>query len=184
MDEMERSGYVERTDCEGSNPLQSAQKKTYLRALKCVAEAGTVSCQMLQKRLGVAYADAVDMIAWMTAQGYVENTPEKEGWKRAYITEEEFEEIRKSTGLSLQSKREKQRMVDDALYEACLRLAIKRGMVTEMMFMDTFGIGRVKAHAVVERMYDDRFLGWREGTMGKCVLITAEQFEELYGRKI
>ena len=184
MDVKKQDGYMEGSGCVGSNPLQSAQKKTYLRALKCVAEAGAVSCQMLQKRFGIAYADAVEMIQWMAAQGYVENTPEKEGWKKAYITEEEFEELRVSTGLSLRSKREKQRMVDDTLYEACLRLAIKRGAATEMIFMDTFGIGRVKAHAVVDRMQEDGFLGWVEGVYGKRVLITAEKFEELYGRKI
>ena len=50
MDVKKQDGYMEGSGCVGSNPLQSAQKKTYLRALKCVAEAGAISCQMLQKR--------------------------------------------------------------------------------------------------------------------------------------
>ena len=118
----------------------------------------------------------------MIVQGYVKDDANSY-LKTTLITEEQFEELRKQTGYSFKTKREKQRTVDDALYKACLRFAIKKNCVYERMLKELFAIGSVRAKAVIDKMQDDGYLAEFDG-LSRKILITKEKFKEIYGEDI
>lgn len=163
------------------DPLKTKECKTYLKGLRIAVEVGAVSIAMLQKKLSVNYKGACKILDWMIVQDYVKDDANSY-LKTTLITEEQFEELLQKTGVSLKTKREKQRTVDDALYKACLRLAIKKNRVSEKMLKDAFAIGNVKAIAVISKMDMDGYIGIKD--LQYEILITKEDFKELYGEDI
>lgn len=156
--------------------------KLFIKGLKIAVETGAVSITILQRKLDVGYKDAGEILDWMTEQGYVKEEPDSY-LKTTLMSEEDFEELRKQTGYSFKTKREKQRTIDEALYKACLRLAIKKNCVHEKMLKDSFAIGSVRAKAVIDKMQDDGNLGGFDG-LSRKILITKEKFREIYGEEL
>ena len=163
--------------------LEPKLRKLYVKGLKCAAEFGAVSALSLQRHLEISSQEARDMLQWFTAQGFVANEDTPNGLKTALISEEEAAAIQQNLGLSLLTKSERQRIVDDTLYKACLRFMIKRGKVKENLFMDAFAISRARARAVIDRMYEDKYIGYNE-KMNLVVLITKEKYEEVFKEKV
>ena len=95
---------------------------------------------------------------------------------------EEFDELLHKTGISLKTKREKQSTVDEALYKACLRFVIKENTVSEGRLQDAFAICKVRARTVIEKMDLDGYIKCHWNNIE--ILITKEQFEEIYGEQL
>ena len=162
--------------------MENKIEKVYIKGLKIAVEAGAVSIDILQRKLEVSHKTACDILNWMIVQKYVKDDTDSY-LKTTLMTEEQFEELRKQTGYSFKTKREKQRTVDDALYKAWLRLAIRKNRVYEKMLKEAFAIGSVKAKAVIDKMRDDGYLAEFDG-LGRKLLITKEKFKEIYGEEI
>lgn len=162
--------------------MENKIDKIYVKGLKSAVESGAISVDILQRKLEISYKLACSILDWMIAQGYIKND-DNSSLKTTLMTEDEFEEFRKQTGYSFKTKREKQRTVDDALYKACLRLAIKKKCVYERMLKEAFAIGRVKAKAVIDKMQDDGYLAEFDG-LSRKLLITKEKFKEIYGEDL
>ena len=164
------------------DPLKTKDCKTYLKGLQIAIESGAVSIVMLQRKLSVGYVKGGEILGWMIENGYVKDDANSY-LKTTLITEEQFEELLQRTGVSLKTKRERQRTVDDALYKACLRLVIKKNHVSEKMLKDAFAIGSVRAIAVISKMDMDGYLGGFKN-LQREILITKEDFKELYGEDL
>ena len=166
---------------EEQDPLKTKTGRTYLKALQFAVEVGAVSSLSIQKHLNVNAQTADEMLSWMLTQGFVK---EEEGkLKTTLMREEEFSSFLQTTGYSLRPRREKQRTVDDGVYKACLRLAIRKGYVNAPLLKSAFALGNMKAQAVLKRMRDDGYLGYIH--MGEIeVTITKEKFKEIYGEEI
>ena len=122
------------------------------------------------------------MLNWMIAHGFVRDDVDSY-LKTKQITEGKFEDLLKTTGISLKAKRERQRTVDDVLYKAFLRLIIKKNHVSENMLQDAFAIASVSAISVIDRMDIDGYIvGFKD--LRREILITKEKFKELYGEEI
>ena len=162
------------------DPLKTKMGKTYLKGLQIAVETGAISIVILQRKLEVGYVVGGQILDWMIEQGYVKD--DKGYLKTTLITQEEFEELLARTGISLKTKREKQSVVDDDLYKACLRFAIKKNTVGEGKLQDAFAICKVRARAVIEKMEIDGHIKrhWNKTE----ILITKEEFEEIYGEKL
>ena len=173
------------------NPLKTKMGKTYLKGLQIAVETGAVSIVILQRKLEVGYLIGGQILDWMIEQGYVRD--DKSYLKTTLMTKEEFEELLQKTGISLKTKREKQSTVDEALYKACLRLAIRQNTISEGMLQDAFAICKVRARAVIENMEQDGYIKYIWQTTDNNfeylrnkykILITKEQFEEVYGEQL
>ena len=159
--------------------------KLYLRGLEHAVKVGAVSVLSLQKKLNVQREVASDMLLWMIERGFVRDEGGKDSLKTTILREDEFYRMVEERGVSLTTKREKQRMVDEGLYKICLRFAIRRGMITPQLLMSELALGSVRAAAVVDRMEEEKLIereieipfSWR-------VLITKEQFKERYGEDV
>ena len=162
--------------------MQNKIDKLYVKALKIAVESIAISIDILQRKLEVSYKMACEILNWMIAKEYVKDVADSY-LKATLITEDEFKELRKKTGYSFKTKREKQRTVDDALYKACLRLAIKKNCVYERMLKESFAIGSVRAKAVIDKMQEDGYLAEFDG-LSRKILITKEKFKEIYGEDI
>ena len=162
------------------DPLKTKMGKTYLKGLQIAVETGAISIVVLQRKLEVAYAIGGQILDWMIEQGHVRD--DESYLKTTLMTQEEFEELLAKTGISLKSKREKQSVVDDDLYKACLRFAIKKNTVSEGKLQDAFAICKVRARAAIEKMETEGHI--------KChwnmteILITKEEFEKIYGEQL
>ena len=167
-------------DEEKINPLKTKMGKTYLKGLQIAVETGAVSIVILQRKLEVGNLIAEQILDWMIEQGYVRD--DKSYLKTTLMQKEGFEELLQKTGVSLKTKREKQSTVDEALYKACLRFAIKKNTVSEGKLQDAFAICKVRARAVIEKMETDGHIKchWNKTE----ILITKEQFEEMYGEQL
>ena len=163
------------------DPLKTKMGKTYLKGLKIAVETGAISIVILQRKLEVGYVIGGQILDWMIEKGYVRD--DKGYLKTTLMTQEEFDELLQRTGVSLKTKRERQRTVDDALYKACLRLVIKKNHVSEKMLKDAFAIGSVRAIAVISKMDMDGYLGGFKN-LQREILITKEDFKELYGEDL
>lgn len=158
------------------DPLKTKMGKTYLKGLKLAVEIGSISIVILQRKLEIGCAIGGQILDWMIEKGYVRD--DKSYLKTTLITQEEFEELLQKTGISLKTKREKQSMVDDDLYKACLRFVIKKNTVSEGGLQDAFAICKVRARAVIKKMDLDGYWNNTE------ILITKEQFEKIYGEQL
>jgi DNA segregation ATPase FtsK/SpoIIIE-like protein len=162
------------------DPLKTKMGKTYLKGLQIAVETGSISIVILQRKLEIGYAIGGQILDWMIEQGHVRD--DESYLKTTLMAQEEFEELLAKTGISLKSKREKQSVVDDDLYKACLRFAIKKNTVSEGKLQDAFAICKVRARTVIEKMDLDGYI--------KChwnnteILITKEQFEKIYGEQL
>ena len=112
------------------DPLKTKMGKTYLKGLQIAVETWSISIVILQRKLDVGYVIGGQILDWMIEKGYVRD--DKSYLKTTLITQEDFEELLQKTGISLKTKREKQSMVDDDLYKACLRFVIKKNTVSEI----------------------------------------------------
>ena len=160
--------------------FRTKQGKMYLKGLHLAVEAGAISGMVLQKKLEIDSKTACQMVNWMVEHGFVKDDAGANCLKTTLMTEDEFEELRQTLGYSLKTKREKQRTVDESLYKASLRLAIRRNTINESMLKDAFAIGSIKASAVMAKMREDGYIGMVKGVRRE-ILITKEKFEELYG---
>ena len=157
--------------------------KLYLRGLEHAVKVGAVSVMSLQKKLNVERQVACDMLLWMIAHGFVRDEGGKDSLKTTIMREDEFYRIVEERGISLKTKREKQRTVEEPLYRMCLRFAIRRGVIMPQLLTSELGLGSVRAAAVVDRMNEEKLLkleipiSWR-------VLMTKEQFKERYGEEV
>ena len=156
--------------------------KLYLRGLEHGVKVGALSVASLQKTLKVNRQAACNALLWMIERGFVKDEGDMDDLKTVLLRENEFNQMMKERGISLKTKREKQRTVNDALYKICLRFAIRRGTVTVQSLVDELAIGRIRAEAVVgkmrrENLLEGDFCGWK-------VLITKEKFKELYGEDV
>ena len=162
------------------DPLKTKMGKTYLKGLQIAVETGAISIVILQRKLEVGYAIGGQILDWMIEQGYVKD--DKGYLKTTLMTQVEFEELLARTGFSLKSKREKQSVVDDDLYKACLRFVIKKNTISEGKLQDAFAICKVRARAVIEKMEIDGHIKrhWNKTE----ILITKEEFEKIYGETL
>ena len=156
--------------------------KLYLRGLEHGVKIGAVSVASLQKTLNVNRQAACNALLWMIEHGFVKDEGGRDDLKMVLLRENEFNQMMQERGISLKTKRERQRTVDDALYKICLRFAIRRGTVTVQSLMDELAIGRIRAEAVVgkmrrENLLEDDFCRWK-------MLMTKEKFKELYGEDV
>ena len=157
--------------------------KLYLRGLEHAVKVGAVSVASLQKKLNVQRQVACDMMLWMIEHGFVRDEGGKDSLKTTIMREDEFNRMVQERGISLKTKREKQRTVEESLYKMCLRFAIRRGVITPQLLMSELALGSVRAVAVVDRMNEEKLIergkpfGWR-------VLMTKEQFKEIYGEDV
>ena len=167
--------------------------KLYLKALKLAVEAGAISNLVLQKKLSLDYKSACQMLNWMIEHGLVKDDSGKDCLKTTVISDVQFEELRQLLGYSLKTKREKRSTVDEALYKACLRLAIRQNTISEGRIREAFAICNVRAKAVIDRMEQDGYIKYilqrEEGNFEFLwnkykILITKEKFKELYGEEI
>jgi hypothetical protein len=172
-------------------PLKTKECKTYLKGLQIAVESGAVSIVMLQRKLSVGYVKGGEILGWMIESGYVRDDANSY-LKTTMITEEQLEELLQKTGISLKTKREKQSIVDEDLYKACLRFVIKNNTVSGGRLQDAFAICKVRAGAVIERMEQDGYIKYKLGndeifprlSNRYKILITKEQFEKIYGEDI
>ena len=172
------------------NPLKTKMGKTYLKGLQIAVETGAVSIVVLQRKLEVGYLIGGQILDWMIEKGYVRD--DKSYLKTTLMTQEEFDELLQKTGISFKTKREKQSIVDDDLYKACLRFVIKNNTVSGDRLQDAFAICKVRAGAVIERMEQDGYIKYKLGndeifprlSNRYKILISKEQFEEIYGEKL
>ena len=161
--------------------FRTKQGKLYMKGLQLAVDAGAISSEILKKKLSIDYKSACQMLNWMIEHGFVRDDVDSY-LKTTQITEEKFEDLLKTTGISLKTKRERQRTVDDVLYKACLRLIIKKNHVSEKMLKDAFAIGSVRAISVIAKMDIDGYIGVKD--LRREILITKEKFKELYGEEI
>lgn len=117
------------------------------------------------------------MLNWMIEHWFVRDNVDSY-LKTTQITEGKFEDLLKTTGISLKTKRERQRTVDDILYKACLRLIIKKKHVSEKMLKDAFAIESVRAISVIAKMDIDGYIGGLKD-LRREILITKEKLKEL-----
>ena len=157
--------------------------KLYLRGLEHAVKVGAVSVASLQKKLTVQRQVACNMLLWMIEHGFVKDEGGKDDLKTTIISEEEFYRMVAERGISLKTKREKQRTVEEPLYKICLRFAIRRGTITPQLLMSELALGSVRAVAVVDRMNDEKLIKW-EIPFGWRVLMTKEQFKDKYGEEV
>ena len=162
------------------DPLKTKMGKTYLKGLQFAIEIGSVSISMLQRKLEVGYHIGGKIYDWMIEKGYVRD--DKSYIKTTLITQQEFDELLQKTGISLKNKREKKRTVDEDLYKASLRYAIKLKTISEDKIRDAFAICKVRARAVIEQMENDGYI--KCGYKKVEILITKEKFEQIYGEKL
>ena len=162
------------------DPLKTKMGKTYLKGLQIAVETGSISIVILQRKLEVGYVIGGQILDWMIEKGYVRD--DKGYLKTTLMTKEEFDELLARTGISLKTKQEKQSVVDDDLYKACLRFAIKKNTVSEGKLQDAFAICKVRARAVIEKMETEGHIKchWNKTE----ILITKEEFEEIYGEEL
>ena len=153
-------------------------KKLYLKGLQCAVAAGAVSVASLQKKVKVDRQMACGILDWMIEQGFVKDEGGTESLKTTLLRETEFDQLIQELGMSLKSKREKQRTIDDVVYKACLRLAIRRGRIRAQVFVDELAIGRIRAEAIVDKMQEEKLLEYK-GLAGWQMLMSKEQFKEL-----
>ena len=167
--------------------------KLYLKALKLAVDAGAISNLVLQKKLSLDYKSASKMLNWMMEHQLVKDDSGKDCLKTTLISESQFEELRQLLGYSLKTKKEKRSTVDEALYKACLRLAIRQNTISEGRIREAFAICNVRAKAVIDRMEQDGYIKYvlqrEEGNFEFLwnkykILITKEKFKELYGEEI
>ena len=173
--------------------FRTKEGKLYLKALKLAVDAGAISSLVLQKKLGLDYKSACQMLNWMIEHQLVKDDSGKDSLKTTLISESQFEDFRQLLGYSLKTKREKQSTVDEALYKACLRLAIRQNTISEGRIREAFAICNVRAKAVMDRMEQDGYIKYvlqrEEGDFKFLwnkykILITKEKFKELYGEEI
>jgi hypothetical protein len=157
--------------------------KLYLRGLEHAVKVGAVSVASLQKKLNVQRQVACDMLLWMIEDGFVKDEGGKDDLKTAIMREDEFYRMVEERGISLKTKREKQRTVEGPIYKACLRFAIRYGKITLQLLMSELALGSVRASAVLDKMCEEKFIE-REFPFGWRVLITKEQFKEIYGEEV
>ena len=157
--------------------------KLYLRGLEHAVKVGAVSVMSLQKKFNVQHQVAYSMLCWMIEHGFVRDEGGKDSLKTTIMREDEFYRMVEERGISLKTKREKQRTVEEGLYKICLRFAIRRGVITPQLLMSELALGRVRAAAVVDRMNEEKLLK-REIPIGWRVLMTKEQFKEIYGEDV
>ena len=162
------------------DPLKTKMGKSYLKGLQIAVETGAISIFILQRKLEVEYLIGGQILDWMIEKGYVRE--DKAYLKTTLMPQEEFDELLHKTGISLKTKRERQSMVDEALYKACLRLAIKQNTISESRLQDAFAICKVRARTVIEKMDLDGYIKCHWNNIE--ILITKEQFEKIYGEQL
>ena len=177
MEMDQNNGMVEQGEGQGKR-LPKQPSREFLRALKHAVDVGAVSTLSLQRNFKIDHQTACAMMEWMVAQGSVKDEGGKDALKTTLMSEESFEKYIQETGRSLKTKEERRTTVDDGLYKACLRLAIRRQKVDEKMLSDAFAICKVRANAVIQKMSHDGFIKFDCGVWS--VRITQEQFETLY----
>ncbi len=72
----------------------------------------------------------------------------------------------------------------DALFYEIVKYAITTGTVSVTMLQRKFRLGYSRAARVVDQMYERNFVSKQEGAKPREVLITMEQFNELYGEGV
>ncbi len=72
----------------------------------------------------------------------------------------------------------------DALFYDILKFAISTGTISVTMLQRKFRLGYSRAARVVDQMYERNFVSKQEGAKPREVLITQEQFNELFGEGV
>ncbi len=88
-DETDKDWGIEGIDDEEDRPHEYLAP-TYRNALKTVIRSKIVSCYILQRRLGIGYAHAANLIGWMEQMNFITAPDPTTGRRKLCITEEEF----------------------------------------------------------------------------------------------
>ena len=155
--------------------------KRHAQALREAVEAGAVSWLMLQKKLNTSAQEGVELLKWLIAQGFVEGNGDLNLFQKTVMTEEEFAEYCEANKISTK-KRSRAVTVQDALYEASLRLFIKKGVVNVYLLINTFAVGSAKARKVFDKLWSDGHI--RFGEKGYELTRTKEEYEAWLKEKI
>ena len=154
-------------------------------ALEYAVKGGAVSWVMLKKLLKVEQSKAKEILNWMIEQGYVKNEGCIDQYKTTLMSQEEFQEFLKiNEKYKKKTKRERQRTVDDFLYKASLRLFLREGVVNKSLLVNRLAINSIKANAVVDKMEEDGFARINRETLTRELVITKEQFKDMFGEEI
>lgn len=166
------------------NPLNIPMGKTHFQALRIAVESGAVATFTLQRKLNLDYKTASEILDWLIENGFVKDDSGKDQLKTTLMDPEMFDICLRASGRSLKTKRERQRTVDDALYKASLRLAIRKQRISAKILKEAFAIGSVRAQAVMDKMCEDGFIYSSFLCDASKIFITKEKFKEMYGEEI
>ena len=173
------------------DPLMTDMAHTYMNGLRLAAEVGSISCVMIQRRLGVGYALAFRILEWMVEQGFVQNGGKGQIVKQTLITLDEYEHFRKCIEIPVKKPNfeiEKESVfateIDEELYKSALRLIVEMGRVSTSLIQRKLSVGFLKAATMIKLMETDGFVSPFSETKGREVLITKKIFKQRYGEDL
>ena len=171
-----------------SNNMQNERMRS---AMKLAAENGKITISVLQRKLGMGYTSAAKTIEDLEKCGYIESDDGKSF--RISKTAEDFE---KDFG-KVKNTRECESEVDEFLSPVfgrsnipearirdAMRTAIKGNSVSISLLQRKFCIGYPAAGKLIDELMDRGYISRPEDASGYRVLMTAEEFEKIFGEEL
>jgi DNA segregation ATPase FtsK/SpoIIIE-like protein len=163
----------------------------YVSAVELAIDTQSVSLSMMQRRLGIGFNKAVQVLDWLEKMKFVGEFEGSTKPRKVLITKEKFEEYlaefetieeeTKEVKIIEKESQPKSKKTDKDYIKA-LKFVIEESVATISFVQRKLGCDFNKAGKIIDWMELSGFVGpFEGGQKPRKVLITKNKFDELYG---
>lgn len=150
----------------------------YLQALEIVIDAGCASRALLQRKLGISYPRACEILDWMEKRGYVSEANDTH-LRVVYITYSDLLQLQAANAPKQPHLPQTADELPDPLCLPALRVVVVTGSASMSLLQRTFAIGFNRAGKLIDWMEECGFISAFIDGQKRTVLITLDEFTKL-----